>query len=83
MKASDLPFNTYVKLPEPIANTDEIRIQNMKNELINVTAEYNRYNNIKWNNLNKDEKEGLKSLENKQKENKQTRKQANYLKAIK
>ena len=66
MKATDLPFNKRVHLPEPLEEESEIAIQNLKVKLNQLTAEYVEGERLdKWNNLRKDEREGLVSLKKK------------------
>ena len=66
MKATDLPFNKRVHLPEPLEEESEIAIRNLKVKLNQLTAEYVEGERLdKWNNLRKDEREGLVSLKKK------------------
>ena len=40
MKASDLPFNKRIKVPDPMDNEAEVDFQNLKNKLNKCTKEY-------------------------------------------
>ena len=66
MKATDLPFNKRVHLPEPLEEKSDIAIQNLKVKLNQITAEYVEGERLdKWSNLRKGEREGLVSLKKK------------------
>ena len=66
MRASDLPFNKRVHLPEPHDEESEIAIQNLKVKLNQITAEYVDGERLgKWSNLEEEEKSGLMSLKRK------------------
>lgn len=63
MRATDLPFNKRICLPGPLEEAAEISIQNLKGRLNQITSEYvEKKGQTKWSNLNKVEKEGLRSL---------------------
>ena len=40
LRSTDLPFNRYVHLPSPLKNEEEVKVQNLKNNLIGVTRSY-------------------------------------------
>ena len=66
MRATDLPFNKRVHLPDPLDDESEIAIQNLKTKLNQITEEYVKGEKVrKWSNLEKDEREGLVSLKKK------------------
>ena len=66
MRATDLPFNQRVHLPDPLDDESEIAIQNLKAKLNQITEEYVKSEKFsKWSNLEKDEREGLVSLKKK------------------
>ena len=66
MRATDLPFNKRVHLPEPLDEKSEIAMQNLKVKLNQITEKYVRDEKVsKWSNLEKNEKEGLVSMKKK------------------
>ena len=66
MRATDLPINKRICLPGPLEEAAEISIQNLKGRLNLITNEYiEKKGQTKRSDLNKVEKEGLKSLKEK------------------
>lgn len=66
MRATELPFNKRVCLPGPLEEATEIAIQNLKGRLNQITNEYvKKKEQTRWSNLDKVEKEGLRSLKEK------------------
>ena len=63
MRATDLPFNKRVQLPEPVDPTVEISLQDLKYKLKSVTSEYcQRSKQNKFSNLTNSEKRGLREV---------------------
>ena len=66
MRATDLPFNKRVHLPDPLDGESEVAIQNLKAKLNQITEEYVKSEKFsKWSNPGKDKREGLVSLKKK------------------
>ena len=40
LRSTDLPFNRYVHLPDPLENEEEVKIQNLRNDLVRETQDY-------------------------------------------
>ena len=62
MRATDMPGNKKVSLPQPTNSTEELRMQILKRDLVKTTEEYTKTQRNKWKNLNEVEKNGLRSL---------------------
>ena len=69
LRPTDLPFNKYVILPEPMKLEKEIEAQNLKESLLGATRAYKIQENMKRGemkesarNLSKSERRGIKSL---------------------
>ena len=64
MRATDMPYNKRVYLPEQLKREKEVKLQNLKEDLVAETRKY--VTNEKYvNNLTKSENSGLKSIKNK------------------
>ena len=68
MRGTDLPYNKRIQLPKPVDTETEIKMQDLKFRLKSVTNKYLQNTN-KSDNLNLAERKGLKSLNQKIKEN--------------
>ena len=68
LRSTDLPCNSFVHLPDALEESEEIKVQNMKRELIKATEDYIMEQKEKRNqdpgrvNLTKEETKGLKQL---------------------
>ena len=62
MKATDMPTNKKIYLPQVSQTVDEMRIQVLKSEMVKTTEQYCKENKDKWKNMTKEEKVGLKSI---------------------
>ena len=62
MRATEMPSNKNVCLPQATNSTEELRMQILKRDLVKTTEEYTKTHKNNWQNLKKEEKEGLKSL---------------------
>ena len=70
MKATDLPFNKRIIVPEPMDNETEIVMQNLKSKLNACTRRYTEnQRGSKTQNLSEEERRGLLSLKEKKKRN--------------
>ena len=58
----DLPFNPHVAMPPALTMEEEVKIYQLKTEVGKIAEEI-AGRSKKWSNLEKDEREGLKSLE--------------------
>ena len=68
MRATDLPFNQRVKLPDPVNDDMEIKMHSLKRELERITEAVQ--SNVKnFSNLSKEQYRGLKSLTNRTRTN--------------
>ena len=72
LRATDLPFNRFVYIPDPLPEEEEIKIQNLKNDLKNAASDYVRECEAKrkkgrkkkvFQNLTERESEGLNKLQ--------------------
>ena len=70
LRATDLPFNQYVHIPEALPEEEEVKIQNLKNDLRGAASGYARECEIKrrkkkrvFQNLTELETEGLTKLQ--------------------
>ena len=70
LRATDLPFNQYVHIPEALPEEEEVKIQNLKNDLRGAASGYVRECEIKrrkkkrvFQNLTELETEGLTKLQ--------------------
>ena len=61
-KAINLPFNVKTYMPEKLEINKEIKLQELKLRLKEVTKEYTRNNNTEMSNLKDDERRGIKTL---------------------
>ena len=62
MRATEMPNNKNVYLPQATNSSEELRMQILKRDLVKTTEEYTKTHRNNWQNLKKEEKEGLKSL---------------------
>jgi hypothetical protein len=63
MRACDLPFNQKIRLPQPLPDGEEIELQVLRGRLKDITEEYaSSSTGSRLCNLDKSEKEGLRSL---------------------
>ena len=63
MRACDLPFNQRIHLPRPLPDCEEIELQVLRGRLKSITEEYvSSSSDPRLCNLNKPEREGLRSL---------------------
>ena len=71
LRPTDMKYNKRVFLPGPMSEEEEIKVLNLKNELMKEIEQYSKENRNKMNmrNLTKKEKDGLKSLKKKNKSN--------------
>ena len=69
MKATDMPFNKRVVIPNAIKQEEEVKIQMLKQRLEEVTIEYVMNDNKRnmLSNLSATQKEGLKTLKERKK----------------
>ena len=67
LKATDLPYNTKVNMPKAVSNDEEIRFQNFKTEAKSIAIRMKKKSE-KYANLDDDEKNGLRTLKQKTKE---------------
>ena len=65
LRATDLPSNKRVFLPPPVTMREEMKLQNLKHDLIGATREYIHEHKRDPDNLTKEEKEGLDTLKKK------------------
>ena len=71
LRSTDLPFNSFVHMPPALEEDEEIKLQNLKRDLVKVTDEYIMENKEKkksgqhgkYINLTKSEGRGLESLQ--------------------
>jgi len=71
MRSTDLPYNNFVHMPPPLEEEMEIKIQKMKNDLIETTDEYIKEEkgrksygmSRKYKNLTEEEGRGLGSIQ--------------------
>ena len=57
-----MPNNKNVYLPQATNSSEELRMQILKRDLVKTAEEYTKTHKNNWQNLKKEEKEGLKSL---------------------
>ena len=72
LRSTDLPFNSFVHMPPPLREEEEIKFQNLKHELVGVTHKYVQENKVKaqregkedrkFTNLTVSEERGLESV---------------------
>ena len=68
MKATDLPFNKRIIIPQPLKQEVEVEIQILKQRLDNATTKYITDNrNHTASNISKEQKQGLKTLKRRKK----------------
>ena len=69
MKATDMPFNKRVSLPNPLKHEMEVKIQMLKQNLDDITKDYiiNNDRNNAQSNLSETQKDGLRSLKERKK----------------
>jgi len=66
-RSTDLPFNSYVYMPKPLETVEEVKLQCLKNKILSITEEYANKNNNSLKNLSNEQRKGLKSLKQRQK----------------
>ena len=66
LRATDLPYNPNVKMPSPVSLEEEMKFQNFKREVNEIAVKIGKQTK-KYSNLTAEEKEGLKSLKEKSK----------------
>ena len=64
IRSTVLPFNAMVHIPKPLPQTQEIPLQNLKQELLCITHKYCQ-DNITYSNLSKEQQTGLNILRGK------------------
>jgi hypothetical protein len=63
LKATDLPFNKRVCLPNPLNERKEIELQHLKSKMLTTAESYiERNKDVQMSNLTKQEKKGLRSI---------------------
>ena len=63
MRATDMPFNKRVQLPDPVDQTTEVSLQHLKHKLRSTTNDYCQQNKQnEFSNLTKKEKRGLREV---------------------
>ena len=67
LRSTDLPFNSYVHMPPPLKEDEEIKFQNLKRDLIKTAGAYIKETDLKrgnkaYENLSEVESKGLASL---------------------
>ena len=67
LRPTEMEYNKRVYLPGPMSEEEEIKVMNLKNDLMKEIEQYCKQNKNKMNmrNLTKEEKDGLKSLKKK------------------
>ena len=68
-RSTDLPFNISTYMPKSLEATEEVKLQCLKRELMKITEMYNRNTKSALSNLSQAQKEGLKSLKQRQDDN--------------
>ena len=73
LRSTDLPFNSFVHMPPPLQEDEEIKFQNLKRDLVSVADRYvsetkakarsESGTNIKYANLSESEVKGLESIQ--------------------
>ena len=67
-RSTNLDFNEHITIPKPLDNETEVAMQHLKQNLERVTKEYIKDTKQEQVNLTAEQKEGLKTLKQKQKE---------------
>ena len=69
LRSTDLPFNSFVHMPPALEEEEEIKIQNMKRDLIKVTKQYvneekgkREKHTQRYVNLTEEENRGLEQI---------------------
>ena len=61
LRTKDLPFNSHVTMPQALKMEDEVKIFQLKTEVHKIAREMAEQTKM-WCNLDKEERDGLKSL---------------------
>ena len=67
-RSTNLDFNEHITIPKPLDNETEVAMQHLKQNLERVTKEYIKDTKQEQVNLITEQKEGLKTLKQKQKD---------------
>ena len=70
LRATDFPFNKRVILPSALSEEKEVGLQHLKNSMMKSVNNYVQNDkNKQWQNLTENEKNGLRSLRKRSKDN--------------
>ena len=70
LRATDFPFNKHVILPSALSEEKEVGLQHLKNNMMKSVNNYVQNDkNKQWQNLTENEKNGLRSLRKRSKDN--------------
>ena len=62
LRLSTLPYNNKARMAPPMKQEEEVKVQYFKNEVIKVAEEFEKKKDLQMSNLEKNMREGLKSL---------------------